>query len=62
MHLAQNLIDFPVLLITVLSFIYHHVVHLSLPFGSDIIEVMQNIQGKVDEVLEIKRKVLPLSE
>ena len=62
MHLTQNLIDFPVLLITVLSFINHHVVHLSLPFCPDIIELMQNIQGEIDEVLEIKRKVLSLSE
>ena len=62
MKTAEGLVDLPVPCVAVLHLVHHHIVHLALPLGPDIREVLKDMQGECYEVLEVERKVLPLAD
>ena len=51
---AEGLVDLPVVGITVLHLVDQHVVHLPLPLGLNIREVLKDIEGEVDKVLKVQ--------
>ena len=57
---GKNLGDAELLRAHVLEFIHHDVLHPLLPLFADVGEVLQYIEGKVDEVIEVHAEALLL--
>ena len=62
MSCAESFIDLPIQAVTVLYLVHHDIVHPLLPLLAHFREVLKNVDGEEDEVIEIQRKVFSFSE
>ena len=59
---AQRFVYLPVQSVAVLHLVHHDITHLLLPFLAHFGEVIEDVDGEEDQVVEVQGKIFPLSE